>query len=67
MKKKSLKKLEINKTAISTLTASSVKGGTDSVNFCNSVDACETIDYTRCRGELRCHIYQNPTDGGGSF
>ena len=64
MKKKSLKKLEINKTAISTLTANGLKGGTESNLFCYSVDLCETIDYTRCRGEYQCQIYQTPTDEG---
>ena len=65
MKKKSIKKLELQKASISALTAQALNGGTNfSDIICQSIDICATIDYTRCRGELHCQIYQVPTDQG---
>jgi len=52
MKKKSIKKLTINKTSISNLKANTLKGGRE------TREVCETIDVTRCQGEEQCHIYQ---------
>ena len=66
MKKKSIKKLKLQKASISTLNMSVVKGGNDqnsvfpclSVNFsCFSVNYCETINYTRCYGANECLFY----------
>ncbi|QHI38356.1 hypothetical protein IMCC3317_37480 [Kordia antarctica] len=63
MKKKSIQKLSLNKASISTLNANAIKGGTiGGTLFCQSVNICETIDYTRCRNEYNCQIYQTPTD-----
>ena len=63
MKKKSIQKLTLNKASISTLNAHSLKGGTiGGTLFCQSVNICETIDYSACRGERNCQIYQIPTD-----
>lgn len=63
MKKKSIQKLTLNKASISTLNANSLTGGTiGGTLFCQSVNICETVDYTRCRGEHYCQIYQVPTD-----
>lgn len=65
MKKKSIQKLSLKKASISKLTAQALSGGTGwSDIICQSVDICETIDYTRCRGERQCQIYQVPTDQG---
>ncbi|WP_298418559.1 hypothetical protein [uncultured Kordia sp.] len=62
MKKKSIQKLSLNKASISTLNANAVKGGTGlSQVVCESRDFCETIDYTRCRGEYNCQLYQFTT------
>ncbi|KAB8156036.1 hypothetical protein EZY14_002135 [Kordia sp. TARA_039_SRF] len=63
MKKKSIKKLSLNKNSISELNTKAIKGGNgDSEFFCQSEDICATIDYARCRGELQCQIYAVPTD-----
>ncbi|WP_046758094.1 hypothetical protein [Kordia jejudonensis] len=66
MKKKSIQKLSLNKASVSKLNAHAVKGGNTSLSdiVCESRDFCETIDYTRCRFENRCQIYQFPTDQG---
>jgi hypothetical protein len=64
MKKKSIQKLALNKASITKLNANAVNGGNFSELVCQSVDICATIDYTRCRGELHCQIYQVPTDQG---
>lgn len=61
MKKRSIKKLALNKKAVSTLTASVLKGGTlGNTAFCLSFNFCETIDYTACNGEFYCQIYDSP-------
>lgn len=58
MKKKSIKKLKLKKASVSTLNASMLKGGTiGGTLFCQSVNVCETRDYTRCFGELYCQLY----------
>ncbi|MGH1388379.1 class I lanthipeptide [Kordia sp.] len=58
MKKKSIKKLTLKKASISTLNAEALTGGTiGGTLFCQSVNICETIDFTRCNGELLCQIY----------
>ncbi|WP_298418555.1 hypothetical protein [uncultured Kordia sp.] len=58
MKKKSLKKLKLKKASISTLNAGALTGGTiGGTLFCQSVNICETIDFTRCNGELYCQLY----------
>ena len=62
MKKKTINTLKLKKTSVSALNTQELKGGTNSNEFCQSVDICETIDYTRCRGEYQCQIYQTPTD-----
>ncbi|WP_082106560.1 hypothetical protein [Kordia zhangzhouensis] len=64
MKKRSFKKLKLKKASISTLNEKSLTGGAiTNTLFCQSNNFCETIDYTRCRGELNCQIYPYPTDG----
>lgn len=63
MKKKSIQKLSLHKASISKLNAGVIKGGTGlSVIVCQSRDFCVTVDYTACRGERNCQIYQTPTD-----
>lgn len=58
MKKKSVKKLKLKKASISTLNANALTGGTiGGTLFCQSVNVCETIDFTRCNGELYCKLY----------
>ncbi|WP_298513774.1 class I lanthipeptide [uncultured Kordia sp.] len=59
MKKKSIKKLKLHKASISTLNANALSGGTDQSGylFCESVNICETIDYTACNGEFGCQLY----------
>jgi hypothetical protein len=65
MKKKSIQKLSLKKASVSKLNANTLTGGTGwSDIICQSVDICVTIDYTRCRGEGGCQIYQVPTDQG---
>ncbi|WP_046743766.1 hypothetical protein [Kordia zhangzhouensis] len=62
MKKKSLKKLKINKASISALDATNVKGGFgDSVYICDSVQLCETIHVTRCYGNYNCGLFDANT------
>ncbi|MEM6684505.1 MAG: hypothetical protein AAF617_01820 [Bacteroidota bacterium] len=60
MKKRSIQKLSLNKASVSKLNAEIIKGGT--AGPWQSVYICQTIDYTRCRGERDCQIYQTPTD-----
>lgn len=64
MKKKSIQKLNLKKASISTLNAAALVAGNGTLSqiVCQSRDFCETIDFTRCRGELRCQIYPYPTD-----
>jgi len=63
MKKKSIQKLTLNKASISTLNANAISGGNyTNTLFCQSNQFCETIDYSACRGERNCRIYQIPTD-----
>lgn len=63
MKKKSISKLKLKKSSISALNADAVSGGNyTGTLFCPSNAFCETIDFTRCRGELNCQIYKVPTD-----
>lgn len=58
MKKKSIKKLKLKKASVSTLNANALTGGTiGGTLFCQSVNICETIDYSRCNGELYCQLY----------
>ncbi|EDP98083.1 hypothetical protein U8527_18960 [Kordia algicida OT-1] len=61
MKKRSIKKLALKKSAISTLNANSAKGGTNepwqSVYICESVNWCQTLDYTACDGGWNCGIF----------
>ncbi|MEM6684507.1 MAG: hypothetical protein AAF617_01830 [Bacteroidota bacterium] len=58
MKKKSIKKLKLKKASISTLNAEALTGGTfGGTLFCQSVNICETIDYSRCEGEIACQLY----------
>ncbi|EDP98080.1 hypothetical protein U8527_18945 [Kordia algicida OT-1] len=58
MKKKSIKKLKLQKASISILNTEVLKGGTiGGTLFCQSVNICETRDFTRCFGELNCQIY----------
>ncbi|MBC8753281.1 hypothetical protein H2O64_01275 [Kordia sp. YSTF-M3] len=58
MKKKSIGKLKLKKASISALNANAVSGGTiGGTLFCQSVNICETIDFTRCNGELNCQFY----------
>ncbi|QHI38355.1 hypothetical protein IMCC3317_37470 [Kordia antarctica] len=60
MKKKSILKLKLKKTAVSALNVDSVKGGFgDSVYLCESENNfCETINATRCYGNLNCGLFQ---------
>ncbi|MEM6684508.1 MAG: class I lanthipeptide [Bacteroidota bacterium] len=59
MKKKSIQKLKLHKTAISTLNANALSGGTgqSKFEFCETINICETRDYTACFGEFGCQIY----------
>lgn len=57
MKKKSIKKLELQKASISNLQKEIMGGTVGPTLFCQSVNICETRDYTRCNGELMCRIY----------
>lgn len=58
MKKKSIQKLKLKKASVSTLNTSVLKGGTVGATlFCQSVNICETIHYTRCYGEFNCRLY----------
>jgi hypothetical protein len=63
MKKKSIQKLNLNKASISTLNANALKAGNNTLSqiVCESQDFCITIDYTRCRGEYNCQLYQFTT------
>lgn len=61
MKKRSIQKLKLNKSAVSTLTANALSGGLDTNTlFCLSINFCETLDYTACNGEFFCQIYDSP-------
>ena len=63
MKKKSIKRLKLKKTSVSTLNENALTGGNDTNSlFCPSNDFCETIDYSACKGENYCQIYRIPTD-----
>ncbi|MGH1388377.1 hypothetical protein [Kordia sp.] len=64
MKKKSIHKLSLRKASISILNVKALTGGNNTLSqiVCESRDFCETIDYTRCRGEYNCQIYPYPTD-----
>jgi hypothetical protein len=58
MRKKSIQKLKLKKSSVSALNANALTGGTiGGTLFCQSVNICETIDYTRCDGQLYCQIY----------
>ncbi len=58
MKKKSIQKLKLKKASVSALNQSSLKGGTlPNTIVCESVNFCETRDYTRCYGERLCRFY----------
>lgn len=58
MKKKSIQKLKLKKPSVSALNAEALTGGTvGGTLFCQSVNICETRDFTRCFGELNCQIY----------
>lgn len=58
MKKKSIQKLALKKSAVSKLNANSVQGGTwQSVYLCESVNWCQTLDYTACDGGWNCGIF----------
>lgn len=58
MKKKSIQKLSLKKASISKLNANALSGGTGwSEVICESVDLCETINYTRCYGNRNCGIF----------
>ncbi len=64
MKKKSIKQLKLKKSSISTLNAYRMKGGLgDSFYICESVNNfCETINVTRCYGNLNCGLFDPRTD-----
>lgn len=64
MRKKSIQKLSLRKASISTLNATALKAGNGTLSqiVCQSRDFCETIDYTRCKGELYCQLYPHPID-----
>ncbi|MEM6719723.1 MAG: hypothetical protein AAF611_10430 [Bacteroidota bacterium] len=59
MKKKSIKKLTLLKSSISTLNADALSGGTgqSKYQFCETINICETRDYTACNGENSCQLY----------
>lgn len=58
MKKKSIQKLKLKKASVSALNIHTITGGDyDDDIFIQSVNICETIDYSRCYGELECQIY----------
>lgn len=59
MKKKSIQKLTLKKSAISNLHANALAGGTGQSKylFCESINICETIDYSACNGEFGCQLY----------
>ncbi|WP_420572020.1 class I lanthipeptide [Kordia sp.] len=59
MKKKSIKKLQLYKASISTLNANALSGGTaqSAYDFCETINICETRDYTACNGEFGCQLY----------
>ena len=60
MKKRSIQKLTFQKAAISALNTNGVVGGNGDTDFCQSINFCETIDYSRCNGEYYCQIYTEP-------
>ena len=63
MKKKSIKKLSLKKAPVSNLNADSVKGGTwQSVYLCESVNWCQTRDYSFCYGNRNCGIFDPSGD-----
>lgn len=57
MKKKSIKRLKLQKASISNLQKKITGGTVGATLFCQSVNICETIDYSRCNGELECRLY----------
>lgn len=62
MKKKSIQKLSLKRTAVSKLNADAVSGGNyANTTICFSVNFCETINYTACvvAGGI-CQIYPEP-------
>ncbi|MEM6719724.1 MAG: hypothetical protein AAF611_10435 [Bacteroidota bacterium] len=57
MKKKSIQKLKLQKASISNL-QKAITGGTIAPTlFCQSVNICETRDFTRCFNEIVCQFY----------
>lgn len=63
MKKKSIQKLKLRKSSISTLNTKAIKGGFgDSVYICESRDLCYTIDVTRCYGNFNCGLFDPTND-----
>ena len=63
MKKKTIHTLKLKKTSLSALNTQELKGGTNSDQFCQSVNSCETIDYTRCYGANQCGFYNTNNCG----
>ncbi len=63
MKKKSILKLKLKKASVSNLNENSVKGGFgDSFYICESVNNfCQTINVTRCYGNLNCGLFDPNT------
>jgi len=59
MKKKSIKRLKLHKACIFRLNIDAISGGTgqSALQFCESINICETRDYTRCNGEFGCQLY----------
>jgi hypothetical protein len=59
MKKKSIKKLKLQKASIAELHANALAGGTNQsrFEFCLSINVCETIHFSRCYGEADCVYY----------
>lgn len=65
MKKKSIKKLSLKKAAVANFDPDNLRGGNDpwqSVYLCESVNWCETLDYTACDGGYNCEIYDRTTN-----
>ncbi|WP_046743765.1 hypothetical protein [Kordia zhangzhouensis] len=65
MKKRTLKKLRLKKSAIAKFSTKALTGGNGQSDFdvyCISVNFCETKDFSRCFGEAECQIYQPHTE-----
>lgn len=62
MKKRSIHKLKLRKSSISKLNENELTGGNYTNTLLCETDFCETIDYSRCKGEYQCQIYPYPVN-----